>query len=245
MRREITGWYSPNLNKNMEIAVYGHYGPAVLMFPSAAADFLEYERFYVLKGLEPYIRAGKFKVFSINSINREAWLNNHMPGHLKALRHQQYNRYIEDEVVPFIHDHCHGLVPILTTGVSLGALLSANAFFRRPDIFTGVLALSGSYDLKDYTKGFYNENVYFNSPTDYIANLRDGLSLQLLRQKKHIYIVTGQGDYERPERSKEFSALLTHKGIPHHLDLWGYDMPHDWPTWRSMFPYFLGQYINF
>ncbi|MEM6299690.1 MAG: esterase, partial [Bacteroidota bacterium] len=131
MQREITGWHSPNLNKHMEIAVYGHYGPAVLMFPSAAADFLEYERFYVIDGIKKYIEAGKFKVFSINSINREAWLNNSMPGRYKAIRQQQYNRYIENEVVPFIHNHSNGLVPILTTGVSLGALLSANAFFRR------------------------------------------------------------------------------------------------------------------
>ena len=228
----------------MEIAVYGHYGHAVLMFPSAAADFLEYERFYVLKGLRPYIEAGQFKVFSINSINREAWLNNYMPGHLKGIRHQQYNRYIEDEVVPFIHAHCQGLVPILTTGVSLGALLSANAFFRRPDLFKGVLALSGSFDLQDYTKGYYDENVYFNSPMAYLSNLGEGELLSQMRNRKHIYIVSGQGNYENPDRSRQFSALLHQKGIPHVLDLWGYDMPHDWPTWRGMFPHFLGGRIR-
>lgn len=245
MKREIRGWHSPSLNKHMEIAIYGHYGPAVLMFPSAGADFLEYERFHVMHGLAPFINEGKFKVFSINSINREAWLNNHMPGHLKALRHQQYNRYIEDEVVPFIHSHCQGLVPIITTGVSLGALLSANAFFRRPDIFRGVVALSGSYDLKDYTKGFYNEDVYFNSPIDYLSNMEESYVLEQMRHHKQIIIAAGQGNYEQPDRSRELSALLSHKGVPHMLDIWGHDMPHDWPTWRRMFPYFFGQVVHF
>ena len=46
MHREIHGWWSPSLNKHMDLAVYGHYGFALLMFPTAAADYLEYERFH-------------------------------------------------------------------------------------------------------------------------------------------------------------------------------------------------------
>ncbi|MEM6299813.1 MAG: esterase, partial [Bacteroidota bacterium] len=112
-------------------------------------------------------------------------------------------------------------------------------------LFKGVHALTGSYDLKDYTKGNYNEDVYFKSPIDYLSNTQEGDSLKKMRDDKLIYIVSGQGNYENPDRSRQFSSLLSHKGIPHVLDLWGHDMPHDWPTWRSMFPYFLGQKISF
>jgi len=129
MKREIHQWVSPRLNKNMEIAVYGHYGFALLLFPTAAADFLEYERFYLISVLEPYIEAGKIKVFSINSINSEAWLNNRMHPRHKAMRHQQYNGYIENEVVPFIHLHTSPDTPIVTSGASLGALHAANVCF--------------------------------------------------------------------------------------------------------------------
>ena len=38
MRREISKWYSPNLNKEMDIVAYGDYGFALLLFPTAAAD---------------------------------------------------------------------------------------------------------------------------------------------------------------------------------------------------------------
>ena len=35
-----------HLDRHMDIAVYGHYGFALLLLiPTAAADFLEYERF--------------------------------------------------------------------------------------------------------------------------------------------------------------------------------------------------------
>ena len=45
MRRDITSWYSHNLNMDMPLVAYGHAGYPLLMFPTAAADYLEYERF--------------------------------------------------------------------------------------------------------------------------------------------------------------------------------------------------------
>ena len=240
MNREIHAWYSPNLHKQMEIAVYGHYGFALLMFPTAAADFLEYERFQLIDSIRPFIDSGKIKAFSINSINSESWLNKEMAPPHRALRHQQYNEYITQEVVPFIRNHCSQETPIITTGASLGALHAANSFFRRPDVFDGTIAMSGSYDIKAYSEGYYDENCYFNSPVDYLPNLNDESVLGTLRSKQHIYILSGQGDYEAPERSVQLGEVLSSKGIPHHVDLWGYDIPHDWPTWRSMLPHVLG-----
>lgn len=239
MKREIHRWWSPALHKEMDIVVYGHYGYAVLMFPTAAADFLEYERFHLTDTVADLVDSGKFKLFSINSINNESWLNRGMnPAH-KAIRHQQFNDYVVNEVVPFIHSHCKGLVPIVTTGASLGAFHALNSFFRRPEIFAGTLAMSGSYDLKDYSGGYYDDNVYFNSPADYLKSMTDHTILERMRHGKRIVIATGQGNYEDPDASRYLSSILHSKGIPHQLDVWGHDMPHDWPTWRKMFPYFM------
>jgi esterase/lipase superfamily enzyme len=142
-------------------------------------------------------------------------------------------------VVPFIRNQCSQETPIITTGASFGALHAANMLFRRPDVFEGTIAMSGTYDIKSYSKGYYDDNCYFNSPVDYLPNLSDEFYLSKLRAKKHIYILSGQGEYEAPERSIHLGQVLTGKGIPHHLDLWGYDIPHDWPTWRSMLPHVL------
>ena len=240
MNREIHQWFSPRLNKNMEIAVYGHFGFALLMLPTAAADYLEYERFQLIDTLRPHIEAGKVKVFSINSINSEAWLNNRMNPRHKAIRHQQFNAYVEQEVVPFIHTHSSRENPIITTGASLGALHAANMFFRRPDLFAGTIAMSGVYDLTAYTKGYFDEDVYFNSPCHYLPNLNDENYLNRLRSSGHIHILSGSGDYEAPEASRRLSDILAGKGIPHELDVWGGDMRHDWPTWRAMLPYYIG-----
>lgn len=223
----------------MEIAVYGHYGFALLLLPTAAADYLEYERFQLISVLEPHINAGKIKVFSINSINSEAWLNNRMHPRHKAIRHQQFNGYVEEEVVPFIRTHTSPNTPIITSGASLGALHAANLYFRRPDLFAGTIAMSGVYDLTAYTKGYYDEDVYFNSPIHYLPNLEDNHYLPRLRNANHIHILTGSGDYEDPDASRSLSGILSSRGIPHELDVWGWDMRHDWPTWRAMLPYYI------
>ncbi len=240
MHRELHGWHSPSLNKHMEVAVYGHYGFAVLLFPTAAADYLEYERFHLMGTIEHVVNSGKCKVFSINSINSEAWLNNDMYPPHKSLRHGQYNQYILEEVVPFIYNHCKGKVPIITSGASLGAYHAANTFFRKPDIFSGTIAMSGVYDLKAYSDGYYDDHCYFNSPVDYLPNANDETYLNQMQNNMGVIIATGQGDYEDPDASKRLSGILHSKGVPHSLEIWGHDMTHDWPTWRKMLPYFLG-----
>ena len=240
MRRELRSWHSPHLGRETEIAVYGHWGFALLLFPTADADHLECERYYLIDAIRHFIDAGKVKVFTVASVGDEGWLNEHVPPSYRAHRQQQYNRYLEDEVVPFIREATSGETMIVTAGASFGAYLAANALFRRPDLFDGTIAMSGTYDVKEFVDDFLDDACYFNSPVDFLPNLADEKILARLRSRGHIYILSGQGDYESPERSVELSRILAAKEIPHHLDLWGHDVPHDWPAWRAMLPHVLG-----
>lgn len=239
MQRTLDSWYSPNLNKQMEIAMYGHYGFALLMFPSAGADYLEYERFHLIDSIRPMIEEGKMRVFSINSINNESWLNANLSGREKVIRHQQYNRYIEDEVVPYIRNAMGGRTQTITCGVSLGAFHAANLLFRRPDLFDGVIGMSGIYDLKSYSGGYYDEEVYYNSPVDYLPNIPEGETLESLRSKQHIHFLSGEGPYEAPSASWAIADLLGMKGITNNVEIWGKEWSHDWPTWRAMLPSYM------
>ncbi|MFN5008340.1 MAG: esterase family protein [Bacteroidota bacterium] len=238
MVREVHQWFSPTLQKEMPLAVYGHYGFALLMIPTAAADYLEYERFEMIDQLTPLIDAGKIKVFSINSINTESWMNNQMEGAHKAIRQNQFNDYIFNEVVPFIRNFTSNETPIITAGASFGALHAMNIFLKKPDVFKGVIAMSGVYDLMEYTNGYYDDQVYFNSPIHYIPNLTDHTILEQIRSGKMI-IASGSGSHEDPEANKRFSGVLHSKSIPHDLEIWAEDIHHDWPTWRKMLPYFI------
>ena len=239
MHKEVHSWYSPALDKEMPVSVYGHYGFALLLIPTAAADFEEYERFKLIEAIAPFINSGKVKVFSINSMNKESWMNNTMLPEHKAIRHNQFNQYVFNEVIPFIRTHTSNDTLIYTSGASFGALHAMNLFLKRPDIINGVISMSGVYNLTEYTKGFWDEQVYYNSPIHYIPNLTDAFYIDKIKSSHHIHIYTGSGAHEDPEANRRFSQVLWDKSIWHDLDIWGPDINHDWPTWRSMLPYIL------
>jgi esterase/lipase superfamily enzyme len=243
MHRTIDSWYSHRLDKRMEIVTYGHFGPALLMFPSAGADYLEYERFHLIDSIRHLIDGGMLKVFSINSINLESWLNHRIGGRQKAVRHQQYNAYVENEVVPFIRNSLGGAGTIVTCGVSLGAYHGANMLFRRPDLFDGTIGLSGIYDLKEYAGGYWDTDVFFNSPVDYLPGLGEP-QLGMLRSGKSIHFLSGSGPYEAPQESRRIAGILAQKGIAAGVEIWGPEWSHDWPTWREMLPSYLGRLLG-
>jgi esterase/lipase superfamily enzyme len=240
MKRQLFSWHSPRLEREMPVAIYGDYGFALVLVPTAAADYLEYERFGLIESLRPFLDSGKVKVFSVNSINTESWMNPSMEPHHKAIRHQTFNHYMYDEVVPFVKSATSFETPIIMCGASFGALHSMNLFLKRPDLLNGVIALSGVYDLTEYTRGFYNDDVYYNSPQHYMPNLTDHAVLEQIRQSSHIHLFSGSGPYEDPNASRSFAGILYNKGINYELDIWGSEWRHDWETWRAVLPHYLG-----
>jgi esterase/lipase superfamily enzyme len=235
MERYADGWKSAALGKQMEIVVYGHYGPGLLFFPFQGEDHLSAEQHELIAAAQPHLDAGRVKIYTISSIDHESWLNDDITPRQRSIRHQKYNKYITAEVVPFIARNMRSTRPVIhSSGISLGALHAVNSYLRRPDLFESTIGISGNYDLKAFTKGYYDNDVYFNSPQDYLANLTGPL-LNNLRQKQNISLLSGQGDGENPNASKSLGELLLSKGIPNWVDLWGEDFGHNWDSWRTMF----------
>lgn len=243
MRREITSWYSHRLGFEMPLVAYGHYGPPVLMLPTAAADYLEYERFNLIDTVGSFLEEGKVKIYSVNSVNRLALLNDQAAPWEKVAWLTRYDGYVTQEVLPLIRQDCQdpGALPIIV-GISLGAYLAGDIFFRHPDLFGGAILLSGSYDIRSWLGGFYNEEVFFHNPVDFLPHLNDNYFLPILREGgRRIIIFSGQGAFEAPDRSRQLAEILNGKGIPHWLDIWGQDVNHDWPWWRQAMPYYFGK----
>lgn len=238
--RHVGGWHSPALGQHMPVVSYGSHGRPLLLFPTAAADFLENERFFLVKSVEPFLLHGRVRLFSIDSINRQAWMDHALGVEEQARRQALYMQYLEEELVPHIRRMCgDDRLRVGTAGASFGAFHAANALFRRPDLFDTTIAMSGFYDLApDYLRGHSDDNTYYNNPVWYLPGL-SGEYLNLLRHRARIIIVSGQGAYEAPDASRRLSEILGRKGIPHVLDLWGHDVNHDWPWWRKMLPYYV------
>lgn len=157
----------------MEVVVYGYYGFVLFFLLMAVVDYLEYECFYLIDVIVGLINVGKVKVFFINSINVESWFNFNMYFCYKVIWYQQFNEYVFEEVVLFIKSMMSEDIFIIICGVFLGVLYFVNLFFCWLDFFSGVIGMSGDYDLSIYIKGYYDQDVYFNLLVQYLFNMED------------------------------------------------------------------------
>jgi esterase/lipase superfamily enzyme len=241
MQIEYHKWYSPILGHDMELKVYGYFGKPVLVFPSQGGRFYDFEDWGMTNAVAKFTGSGQIKLFTVDSLDGQSWANWDAHPADRARRHQDYDRYIAEEVVPFMRQHSGGTDhKFMTTGVSMGAYHAVNFFFRHPDLFDAVIALSGLYSLRHFVDDYMDDNVYFNSPLQYLPNLNDPWYLDQYRQS-HIIVAVGQGAWEEEmiEDTRALQQILEQKNIPHWIDFWGYDVNHDWPWWRKMLPYFL------
>lgn len=237
--------YSPSLNREMECKVYGHAGRPVLFIPCQDGRFFDFENFGMTNAWSPWIEDGKVMVFSIDTIDQETWSNKGGDCRWRICRHEQWIRYITDEMVPFMRAMVNdrngwtGYPGVIVFGCSLGATHAANLYFRRPDLFDGLLALSGIYTA-EYGFGTYvDELVYHNSPIHYLSNMpQDHPYISLYNLKKAIFCV-GQGPWELPDSTRQLDAILNSKGIHAWFDYWGFDCSHDWDWWFKQVDYFV------
>jgi esterase/lipase superfamily enzyme len=246
MKVEYHQWWSPSLNQNMELKVYGHTGVPLLVFPAQSGRFFDFENFGMIHAIYPFIENGQVKVFTVDSVDSQSWVNFEAPPADRAVRHEAYDRYIVQEVTPFIQNHGEGYEgKFLVTGTSMGAYHSCNFFFRHPEIFNGVIALSGIYKLNMFIGDYMDQIVYFNVPLAYLPNLTDEYYLNQFRHSK-IIISVGQGNWEEEmlEDTRKLQQILCEKHIPAWVDYWGFDVDHDWPWWQKQLPYFLDQILK-
>lgn len=241
MKIEYHNWYSYRLSRMMEFKIYGHAGKPVIVFPSSGGRFYEFEDFKMIEAIAWFIDNGYIQVITPDSIDSETWLNHHQAATERARHHNAYDAYIVEELVPFIRQHCDTERSLTATGCSLGAFHAANIFFRHPDVFDTVIALSGIYDARIHVGEQLSDfDVYTNSPVDYLKNMSDPYYLTLYRQND-IILACGQGAYEEDalRDTLAMKQILADKQIEAWIDVWGQDVHHDWVWWRKMLPYYL------
>lgn len=236
MQTYYTKWYSPSVGRDMEIKVYGHGGRPVLFIPCQDGRFYDFENYKMTDAWAPWIESGQCMVFAIDTLDKETY-SAKSDAYWRIRRHEAWFAYITNEVVPFIRrltnerNGWEGYPGVIAFGCSLGATHAANLFFRRPDLFDGLLALSGIYTSDYGFHGYMNEDVYRNSPVDYLAGMpKDHPFIEQYNRHKGV-IVVGQGPWEIPASTFRLKDICEEKGINVFFDIWGYDVKHDWDWW--------------
>jgi len=241
MNIEYHHWDSSHLGQKMELKIYGQEGTPIIAFPTLSGRFYDFEDYGMIDAAREFIEAGLVQFYTVDSIDSQSWANWYVLPEERARRHEDYDKYITKEVIPFIRKRAGKKAKPFTTGCSMGGYHAGNFFFRHPDLFGGMISLSGLFQTKMFVGDYMDDNVYFNSPIYYLPDLIDPYYLEHMRQGE-IIICTGQGPWEDDilEDALTMRTILLHKDIPAWVDLWGFDVEHDWPWWRKQLPYFLG-----
>ena len=226
------------------VLAYGHYGRPLLVFPSELGHRWDFESNGMLEAIGPLVDAGRVKVYCVDAGDAWTWRADDQPLEERARRHGEYERWINETVAPWIHADSGG--DIIVAGASFGAYHAANFALKRADLFPLAICLSGVYDVTVVGGGWERgEATYFNNPMDYVAHLH-GDHLDWLRARASLLLVCGQGQWEDTtgalDSTKAFASKLAEKGIRHELDLWGHDVPHDWPSWRNQIAHHLPRF---
>ena len=195
--------------------------------------------------LSPLLDAGRAKLYCVDGADEYTWRADDVPLEERARRHGEFERWILEAVAPWIHDDTDG-GEIVVTGASFGAYHAANFALKRADLFPLAICLSGVYDVSVVGWGERGDATYFSNPVDYVAHVH-GDHLDWLRSRASLLLVCGQGQWEDTtgalESTKAFARMLGEKGIRHELDLWGHDVPHDWPSWRAQIAHHLPRFV--
>lgn len=236
MNREYHTWWSPNLNRDMELLIFGHHGARVIVFPTSQGKFYEWEDRGMIDALGHHLEQGWLQLYCVDSVDAETWYCDWCEPHNRVLRHIQYEQYVLDEVLALSREK-NDQPFLITAGASFGAYHALNIACRHPDRFDRVLGMSGIYDIRRWMDGYYDENTYFNNPIDYLQNEHDPNRLNQLRGLD-IIITVGEDD-QNFDNNKALSEILWEQEIWHAFRVWD-GWAHDWPHWQQMLTHYIG-----
>ncbi|MBU2493965.1 MAG: esterase [Bacteroidetes bacterium] len=211
--------------------VFGHSGLPIVLFPTALGRYYETKDFGLIDSVKDFLENGKIKIYCPDTIDNESLLNYYIEPDERINRQIIYENLILNEVIEFAKYESN-FDKIALAGCDLGAYQAANNSFKHPDLVSHLITMGGTFDIKRFIFGYYDENCYYNNPPDYLTGLND---LKYIDEINKINIMIGTGEKDICyEENKLLSKILTEKNFLHRFDVLP-DADHNWPWWRHMF----------
>ena len=245
MKYEEVSWFSERLGRDMKIRIYGHFGPAVIAFPCQGKLSDDFSNYGMIDALNWFLENGKMKLFCLDSNDDETVSSTSWDKAHAGYMLEQYHHYVVEEVLPFVYDKMGGECQPLLIGCSMGGSHASNNFFRRPELFSGFISLSGKYDVASFFDGYMDANIYNNSPVHYLRNIAYSHPYINIYNTKTMISVVGKGAYEHLvlDSNYEMANIAYLKGIHIDFNFWDENSVHDWSSWLYQMPYFLGKIL--
>lgn len=178
-----------------------------------------------------FIDEGLVKIYCPDSIDTLSWYNKSVHPAERAKNHALYDKMLYEELVPWATMET-GVSKAVMAGCSFGGYHAANFAFKHPEKVSAMFSMSGAFDIRTFTDGFYNDDVFYNNPVDFLPGDNNP-------DLWNMNIILGTSDKDIClEANYILSQILRNKNINHWLDI-KTDALHDWPVWKEMFPHYL------
>ena len=224
-------WFSPNLSRDIDVLAFGHQGYPVILFPTSKGHYFENKDFKLIESVNWHLDNGLVKIYCPDGIDSDSWYNKNIHPADRVKKHIWYDLMLLHELIPLAQRET-GVGRVATAGCSFGGYHATNFAFKHPDVVKYVFNMGAAFDIKDQLDGYYDDNVYFNNPPDFIPNAQNS-------HFNDMFVVLGTGTHDMCwDANTKMAGVLENKGINHWLDV-RQDAPHDWPAWREMFPHYL------
>ena len=231
MTEHLHKWYSPSLSMDIEVLAFGTRGYPIILFPTSLGRYYENKDFNLIDSVAWYINEGLVKIYCVDGIDRLSWYNKGIHPAERVKNHIWYDMMLYNELVPLAQRET-GVHKVATAGCSFGGYHATNFAFKHPEVVKYVFNMGAAFDIKGQLDGYYDDNVYFNNPLDFIPQAENAAF-------KDLHVVLGTGTHDMCwEANEKMANILRTKNISHWLDV-RHDAKHDWPVWREMFPHYL------
>ena len=236
MRERYIKWWTPYLSREFEMLVFGSgRGLPLIIFPTSFGSYHQNKDFGLVDSVAWFVDNDRVTVYCPDSFDLDSFYNKGIHPADRIRTHIAYENVIVHDVFDFARREA-STHRVGVCGASLGAYHAANIAFRHPDTVSHLISLSGAFEISDFFDGYHDDNIYFNSPYQYLPNLSDPWKYN------HMNIILGTGEWDNTRHeSMRLSGILNSKGIRHWLDdrKW---CGHDWNYWCDMLPYYLSTF---
>ncbi|WP_439474967.1 esterase family protein [Algoriphagus formosus] len=233
MKEEYFKWYSPHLNREVQMLTFGHAGYPVVVFPTSKGSFHENRDMGLIGSAQWFIEQGLVQIFCPESNDADSFYNRNIHPHQRIQNHVAYDKMICHEIVERIRLNT-AVAKVVVAGCSFGGYHAANFAFRHPGYVSHMFSMSGAFDIRNFMDGYNHDDIYYNSPLEYLPGLNDD---ELWKMD----IVLGTSNWDICfDANLKLDDCLNKKGVPHWLDV-RQDRVHDWDVWKEMFPHYLSR----
>jgi len=172
LKEEIVKWHSPILDAEPEMLIFRHSGVPAIIFPTSMGTYHQNKDFRLIESVAWLVDNGLVKIYCPNSVDEFSFYNEMIHPSDRIRNHTYYDDFILHEVVSRASNET-GHHRVVMAGCSFGGYQAINFAFRHPDRVRDVFSMGGAFDIKNHLDGYYDENVYYNNPVDYLGSLND------------------------------------------------------------------------